>query len=690
MLKRAVFVGSAIAAGLWAVPEVSADAPVTDAIVFYSAGVDSILANPKDANLHAALVMMEKNGLSLPPDVGDDDAAIINFLASVILSELDVRMTVPSVPQGQMPFGISVSSKGNAGASPDVLMDRLHAALKGANARTAPSKTRDGFMTMASQYGPPTLFGIEDGSAVFAINGDVNMESIDWSGCGLPAGVDPLMGGIIDFNAMQPFLGMAAMFQPQAAAMMGNFGIMGPDAIRLEFAMGRGENHMHLGGRIANYGKHFGTDLVAEGVRAADLKVVPTDAVDMQVTRFNLVTFLDGILMMADSMAPPMGADPDGKPIKASDMVRQQAKMMLGVDIKTELIDYLGDSFVVYRSISTGGGGLTSLVTAINLSNPDGMATSLGNLSARVNAMAMPMTQGYVQLSSWSHRECGEVISLTFPGVPIPLELSLVVKGDWLLATLTPQAMVAACRQLDGTTSVLNNPRFASAVGSDGIGAVQVSFTDLPSQLADGYGIATGIMNAISNYTRPRENATAGIPLVMPPYFDLIAGASPCVVIARIDGDDLVYSGSADSSINVLITGAAANIVSMLPFVAPMAVAVTLPAITRAQEVAKTTRTKTQAKSLAMACQTYRTDNGAWPESLNVLVEEYYIDSSMLENAAQPGTGWKYRRPGENSQESDVLIHGIVTSGSSHDVPAAMIDGSATMMPSYLLQNDDQ
>ena len=230
MLKRAVFVGSAIAAGLWAVPEVSADAPVTDAIVFYSAGVDSILANPKDANLHAALVMMEKNGLSLPPDVGDDDAAIINFLASVILSELDVRMTVPSVPQGQMPFGISVSSKGNAGASPDVLMDRLHAALKGANARTAPSKTRDGFMTMASQYGPPTLFGIEDGSAVFAINGDVNMESIDWSGCGLPAGVDPLMGGIIDFNAMQPFLGMAAMFQPQAAAMMGNFGIMGPDA----------------------------------------------------------------------------------------------------------------------------------------------------------------------------------------------------------------------------------------------------------------------------------------------------------------------------------------------------------------------------------------------------------------------------------------------------------------------------
>jgi hypothetical protein len=495
---------------------------------------------------------------------------------------------------------------------------------------------------------------------------------------------------MIDFNAMQPFIGMAAMFEPQAAAMMANFGIMGPDAMRIEFAMGRGAELMHLGGRITNYGKHFGADLVAEGVRSSDLKIVPADAVEAQVSRFNLARFLNGMLAMADGMAPPMGAGPDGEPIKASDMIRQQARMMLGVDPKTELIDYLGDSIVVYRSISTGGGGLTSGVLAISVSNSDGMATTLGNLSARINAMIVPMTQGHVQLSTWSHPECGEVISLTFPGVPIPLELSVVVKDDWLIVTLTPQAMVAACAQLDGKTCILDNPRFAEAVGSRAIGAVQVNFTDLPAQLADGYGLSTALMNAISNYTKSRDNVSAGTPLLMPPYADLVSGAAPCVVIARADGDDLVYSGSADSSINVLITGLAANVASMTPLTASLAAGIVLPAIRSAQSAAKKNSAKVQARSLAMACQAYQGDHDTWPESLDVLVEGGYATRSMFENATHPGMGWKYCRPGADAQPTDVLIHGGVEAWSSEDVPAAMVDGSVSMMPPHLLPRGGQ
>jgi len=692
MLNRVVRVGAAIAAGVLSVPAVSADATATDAIVLYSAGIDGILDDPKDANLHAALVMMEQNGLSLPPDAGERGAAIANLLASVAMSELDMRMTMASGPvDPQMPFGLSVSSRGNAGVSAEELINRLRHVMSLTGAPpVGPSEAHPGLMTtlVAPNQGPPVVFGSEDGQAVFVVNADPQFGAIDWSGCGLPAGVDPLMGAIVDFSAMQPILGVAAMFEPQAAAFMSSFGIMGPDAMRIEFAMGRGDNLMHIGGRIANYGKHFGSDLVAEGIQRANLQVIPADAVDVQVSRFNLKTFLGGLLAMADSFAPPMGEGPGGEPIKASDMARQQAKMMLGVDPKTELIDYLGDSFAMYRSVSTGGGGLMSGVMAIGLSNADGMATTLGTLSARVNAMAAPMTQGYVQLSSWSHPDCGEVISLTFPGVPVPFELSLVVRGDWLLATLTPQAMVAACRQLGSKTSIMDNPRFASAVGRDAIGAVQVHFTDIPSQLADGYGIATGIMNAISNYTRPRTDASTGIPLVMPPYAELIEGASPCVLTVRTQGDDLVYAGTCDSSVNVLVTGLAANIASMLPLVAPMALGVVLPAIESARDAARNTEAKVHARVLAMACIAYQADTGDWPESLDVLVDEHYLDQPTLENPLHPGMGWEYHRPDPDHKPSDVLIHGGVGPWSSDDVPAALVDGSVIMMSPYLLESD--
>jgi len=579
----------------------SASATAADAVVLYSAGIDGILDDPKDSALHAALVLMEQTGLSLPPDVSDRDAATVNLIADVALSELDVRVSMdPAAPHSQMPFGLSISSRGNAGMPADELMKRLRHVMNVTDAPSAvPSDTYPGLMMFADDAnGPPATFGVQGDTAVLAINAPPETSAVDWSGCELPRGVDPILGFVIDFNELQPLLGMAAMFNPQAAAMMSSFGIMGPDAIRMEFAMGRGQSEMHIGGRITNYGKHFGDMLVAGGIRPADLEVVPADAVDMQVSSFDVAGMLESMLTMADDMAPPMGEGPDGTPVKASDMVREQVRMMLGVDPKTDLIDHLGDSLVLYRSTSTGGGGLMSGVMAVGLSNADAMATSLGNLAARINAMAAPMSQGYVQVSTWSHPECGEVISLIFPGVPIPLEFSLIVKGDWLIAALTPQALVAACRQVGSTGSIMENPRFAEAVGSDAIGAVQVNFTDLPAQLSDGYGLAVGLMNAISNYTTPRAGSSAGDRLVLPPYADLAEGARPCVVIARMEGDNLMYSGSADSSVNVLITGTAANLAAMAPLIAAAAAGTALPAMKEAQRNARRHRDRIEHRVL--------------------------------------------------------------------------------------------
>lgn len=595
MLKHCLLIGAAIAAGLWSVPAANA---ASDAVVLYSAGIDGILDDPKDAGLHAALLLMEKHGLSLPPDASDEDALAINTAANLLLSELDLRMRMDvTAAAGGMPFSVSLTTSGNAGSSADSLLKRLELLLKESGTKPAHADPdRPGLMTFHPALNAPQMwYGLVNDRLEIGVNGPPEASAIDWSGCGLPSGVDPLFGMIIDFNELQPLMGMAAMMSPEAAGMLSGFGLMGPDPLRLEFAMGRGTDRMHLGGRIKNYGKHFGGDLVAGGVRAADLAVVPQDAVDVQVNRYNLSRFLGGMLEMANSMAPPMGDGPDGESMKASDQARQMAKMMLGVDPKTELIDYLGDTITLYRSESTGGGGLMSSVMLVELSNADGMATTLGTLSSRINAMAAPMTEGYVQFANWSHADCGEVVSLVFPGLPIPAELSFVVKGDWLVVTLSPQAMVAACQQLDAKTSLVDNPRFASSIGNKALGAMQVNFTDLPAQLSSGYCLATALGAAISNYTRPRNDADSGIVMTLPTLNELKKGARPCAVVVRSIGDDLIYSGTSDSSINVLMTGVAANLSAMLPVVVPIAAGIALPAMAKARESARRARDAVQA-----------------------------------------------------------------------------------------------
>ena len=590
-MNAPLLVSCAAIAGMVSVPDA---AIAGDAVVLYSSGIDGCLDDPKDAGLHAALVMMQQNGLSLPPDMESEPVHAVNLIVDALLSELNIRVVVqpPSRP-GAMPFGFIASSRGNAGTSAASLHEQLTAVMGMTGApKGMPDPNHPGFMAFQAggSDSPPIWFGTEtvgrDATVIFSVNTPPEAgDSEGWSGCGLPAGTDPLFGAMIDFSEMQPLLGMAAMAQPQAAAMLSQWGLIGPKAMRMEFAAGRGERAMHFGGRISNYGVHFGDLMVEGGVRTRDLRVVPADAVAMQASRFNIRGMFDSVLGMADGvMAPMMGADSEQMPMSPSEMMFMQAKMMVGINPKTEFIDYLGDSIVVYRSRSTGGDGLMSGVMLVELSNPDGMATSLGTLAARLNAMLSPLSQGYAQLTTWSQPDCGEIIALTFPGLPVPVELSLVVKGDWLVATLNPQAMVAACRQLDASTSIQNNPRFASAVGEDAIGAAQVNFTDLPAQLDRGYGITVGLMSAISNYTRPRRDAGAGVPMILPPYADLVKDARPCVLIARISGDDMVYTGSGDSSISVLITGAAANITAMVPLVAPLAVAIALPAVSKARE----------------------------------------------------------------------------------------------------------
>ena len=202
--------------------------------------------------------------------------------------------------------------------------------------------------------------------------------------------------------------------------------------------------------------------------------------------------------------------------------------------------------------------------------------------------MAGPMSEGHVHMATWTHADCGEVISLTFPGLPIPLELCMAVKENWLVTTLTPQAMIAACRQFDTRSSLRQAKNFRQSVGSKGIGVMQVSYADTPSQIAEGYGYMVGLASAISNYSRPTDGQNHLADLVVPVFGDLAEDVQPCAMLVTVDDGDLLYQGTADPSMSVLMTSMMASINSSM--LLPMMSGVAVPAVMEAQDTAMRAR----------------------------------------------------------------------------------------------------
>ena len=176
--------------------------------------------------------------------------------------------------------------------------------------------------------------------------------------------------------------------------------------------------------------------------------------------------------------------NPMGNEIDPIEMLAEET----GFHLKNDLIDHLGETWGFYMSDSTGGGGLFSSVAFVELSNPDGLNASLDKLSETINALGAEHAKGYVQIRDKNVN--GHAFKmLTFPGLPIPLEISFAVSGDYFFAGLSPHAIVAAIEQSNGDKpSILDNPRFMEMGGENWQGSMQFAFMDTPRMVRSGYG----------------------------------------------------------------------------------------------------------------------------------------------------------------------------------------------------------
>src|SRR5215510_8586593 len=95
-------------------------------------------------------------------------------------------------------------------------------------------------------------------------------------------------------------------------------------------------------------------------------------------------------------------------------------------------------------SVKNEGGELGSAVVVIGLKDRAKFQAAHDKLVAYVMEKAEDSgSDGHVRIRQWSH--AGATLNtLTFPGLPVPLEVTGGFQGDWLVLGMTPQAVISA------------------------------------------------------------------------------------------------------------------------------------------------------------------------------------------------------------------------------------------------------
>lgn len=585
-----------------------ADGP-TPIIVMQHGGIDASMPDPNDAGMRRAMHMMADRLNEFPHDVehiatlmGEADspdaqqAQEIMRIMMPLISTMSVSpMEFAVINNGENDFGqvdldMRLVFETGSAKRANMMMDSLHAilAMSPEEIPLEKSTVQEGMLEFRLPMMGQVMVGIANEDGRFAIGYDLTTDGLNTEPAarnlpivtGLPLHVEadhrPASRVYVDGKAI---LSLAEVFAP--------FG--GPDAVNaiqmvtdnmpdgpigmdysVHFAEGRqvAVTRFNGMGLLDDTGTMAGSPIELDALRA-----VPADARMVSITGSDIGAGFEA--MMQD---PMMGA--------MMDEAFNEIENVIGFHVHDDFIAHFGDTWINYMSDSTGGGGMMSTVMVNSGANAEGLRGTLDRLVGMANDLAGMVK--YVRIHTWSDDAVdGDTIySLTFPGVPIPLEVSIGFANDAVVMAMSPQALVGAIRQIDdGSTSVLNNPRFRSVIRTAHTeGAVAMKFVDTPRTIARGYPMVQMVGSLMSNFVRSPFDTSRQPGLVTPAYADLARDAHPILSVTYVEGNDVIKITQKDGSQLVNAAGQA-GAAGLAPFLVAAGVAAAAAAGTASQSM---------------------------------------------------------------------------------------------------------
>jgi hypothetical protein len=506
------------------------------------------LPSPKDAGLVRALGLIDARLGELPNELADQmppmPPAMLPLLGRMALARKSLR--VFALPDAPLPFAVRLEMQEADAAAAQRVAETVFALLEEVGAPLGPVGA-NGLAMLEMPDGPPVDLGASGSAFVVDFGGAAATPGAALAGL-LPASARPLMTMRMDVGSMVELLGsfMAERAPEEADEMIAVMDRLGLSRMSFELAAGMDAERSHTVLRMPGYGASLRANglLAPRMLGAADYAVVPTDAEWAMVTTMNAAGTLEFMLSTVADQLREVGVDDPLAEFTAQ----------TGFDLRSDVVAHLGSSAALYSSETTGGGGMFSIVGVVELANRDGLAATLLRARDMVDNLGATEADGYVRVRTFEHG-ADTLHSLVFPGLPVPLELTIALGEKHLVAGLTPQAVLGALGQIrSGGAGLLANTAFTQQLASDAIGAMSVQFVDSAAMASDAYGLASLVCSALANMTRsPGTQRDAG--LVMPTYAEFVQGALATVTVARLEGDDFVERGRADQSMLVNMAG---------------------------------------------------------------------------------------------------------------------------------------
>lgn len=565
-IRNLAIASTVAAAGLAAPSSIAMAQDGVQPFIIYEHGpLTAWLVDEKDAELRRALSMIPARLAELPgefPDMSTEVEPLIQLALRTLAQPARFAVTYnpDNAAGGFFGYGMTLSVQARDRAHASELHGMLNAAImQKADEDGMPVPADSARFSGMKEFTLP--FGLvsygpreaKDGWRYELVVGAVDSPDAGFDKLpSVPAGLEPVMRASLNMPALTPGINMARTLAgkklpPEAAegiAALEQGGLIGAEAISVDYVAGFTGTESVGVARVRGAGKYRDAwHMSRDTVNARDLAMVPADATMFSIAKGDLSMLVELIDTLAERGVP------------VHDFLAE-FKSHTGVDLKADILNAVGGTWGAYLSDATGGGSLGSAVVFASLKDRNAFAGAHRKLVAAARSQLAQQERGmYVRPRIWNDGEI-EVTSLQFPGVPVPLEVTYAVAGDWLVVGLTPQAVIAASRQAigKGDKGVSANSVFATAA-PEGRDLNSLTFVDTARGVRAGYPIISMAGSAFANLARsPSGDRDIGV--VVPLYHDLAKGVKPMVQYSYWDGEDLVTETHADRSALVNAAGA--------------------------------------------------------------------------------------------------------------------------------------
>jgi hypothetical protein len=533
-----------------------------DGLLLYFGGKQTWLVDPKDRELSSALGHVEARIAELPAELDRTDIRVeaLSFALDVLACPWTLRASLSDAAGAPIPIQAQLSVAGSADAPPHALAERFQQLLTQHGAPALGKSEAMHNMQMiplgpvSAYHGVPTA---TTGPAlaeqfVIAVNG-VRTDPVELGTLDLPEDVEPFVAFRFDYGQYARAIGMVqAMAGGGDHVGVNPMMMMGMEGVVAQGGAGHGTDRSYGATRSIGYVPAArASGMLADGpLSESHIMLIPADATWAMVARANPAGVLSAVRAALAQQSAAMGL-PEGT--DALDMLAQ----MTDFDVEADLVDHLGQTFGAYTSFGTGGGGLLSGVAFFEVEDEKHMRETLDWAEAELNELATEHAKGYVKLQSWSHGG-RELATLTFPGLPVPIEVSYALADGWFFLALSPQGLIRALEQAhEPESSLLDNEQFDAMRSMDLDELVSLQFFDAPRLVREGYSAVNLACAALSNAARSPQAPERGPVQILPAYEDLMRDAKAFVAQGRLVGDDMLVLWQADRSLLVNACGVA-------------------------------------------------------------------------------------------------------------------------------------